>query len=98
MIVYSSCPCCNTENIVKTLSAKDHTVSGEIFEIWHCKACTARFTQNIPGKDEISKYYQSAEYISHSDTRTGFINSMYHRVRKRTLAAKRKLIQRQTKL
>ena len=98
MIIYSACPCCNSENIVKALSAKDRTVSNEEFEIWQCNACTARFTQNVPDKNEIEKYYQSEDYISHSDTKKGFINSLYHRVRKRTLHSKRKNVEKFTKL
>ena len=98
MIIYNACPCCNSENIVKALSAKDHTVSNEVFEIWHCNVCTARFTQNVPGKNGIEKYYQSEDYISHSDTKKGFINSLYHRVRKRTLHSKRKNVEKFTKL
>jgi 2-polyprenyl-3-methyl-5-hydroxy-6-metoxy-1,4-benzoquinol methylase len=98
MIIYSSCPCCKSENIAKALSAKDHTVSNETFEIWHCNACSARFTQNAPAKNEIEKYYKSEEYISHSDTKKGFVNSLYHVVRKRTLHGKRKLIEKYTKL
>lgn len=77
---------------------KDHTVSHEVFEIWHCNICQGRFTQGIPTKSEIHKYYQSENYISHSDTKKGFVNSMYHFIRKRTLKGKRKLVEKQTGL
>jgi 2-polyprenyl-3-methyl-5-hydroxy-6-metoxy-1,4-benzoquinol methylase len=96
MIVYDSCPNCGSKNISFVLSAKDYTVSGENFEIWECKSCTQRFTQNAPEKDLIGKYYQSENYISHSDTSTGFINKLYHKIRKRTLIQKRKLIEKAT--
>ena len=96
MIVHKFCPACGDKNISLILSAKDHTVSNEIFEIWECKNCTLRFTQNIPGKEEIGKYYQSENYISHSDTSKGFINNLYHKVRKRTLVQKRNLVQSAT--
>lgn len=92
-IVYPACPCCNSKDVSFALSAKDHTVSYEIFDIWHCNACTARFTQAIPQKNEIDKYYKSENYISHSDTKKGFVNNLYHYVRKRTLTSKRKLIE-----
>ena len=98
MINYSFCPCCKSENIAKALSAKDHTVSNEVFEIWQCNTCTARFTQNVPDKNEIKKYYKSEDYISHSDTKKGFINSLYHTVRKRTLHGKRMTVEKFTKL
>ena len=96
MIVYETCPNCANKNILPVITCKDYTVSGEKFEIWECKNCTQRFTQNIPGNKEIGKYYQSENYISHSDTSKGFINHLYHKVRKRTLIQKRNLIEHTT--
>lgn len=96
MIVYDSCPNCGAKEISFVLSAKDYTVSAESFEIWECKNCTQRFTQNVPDKDTIGKYYQSENYISHSDTSKGLINNLYHRVRKHTLLQKKRLIERST--
>ncbi|MBK8521368.1 MAG: class I SAM-dependent methyltransferase [Chitinophagaceae bacterium] len=96
MIHYTSCPICNSKNIEQQHSAKDHTVSQNIFSIWHCNACTARFTQDVPGQEAIGAYYASENYISHSDTKKGIINSLYHMVRKRTLGAKRKLVINET--
>ena len=93
MIALDACPSCNSHNIYKSLSARDYTVSNEVFEIWECKDCSLRFTQNIPGKSEIGRYYQSEDYISHSDTTRGFVNRLYHKVRKKTLAQKRNLIE-----
>ena len=96
MIVYKSCPNCGDTQIFKVLSVKDHTVSDEEFEIWECKKCTLRFTQNVPDQENIGKYYQSENYISHTDTSKGFINNLYHKVRKRTLLQKKKLIEKAT--
>ncbi len=96
MIVYKSCPNCGGSNISRVLSAKDYTVSNEEFDIWECKNCTLRFTQNIPEERNIGKYYHSENYISHTDTSKGFINNLYHRVRKRTLVQKKKLIEKAT--
>lgn len=96
MIVYTSCPNCGDTNISKVLSAKDYTVSEETFDIWECKNCSQRFTQNVPDQENIGKYYQSENYISHSDTSKGLINNLYHKVRKRTLIQKRKLVTKST--
>lgn len=96
MIVYKSCPNCGNENIFHTISAKDYTVSGEEFEIWECKNCTIRFTQNIPEQENIGRYYQSENYISHSDTKKGLVNNLYHKVRKITLQQKKKLVESST--
>jgi 2-polyprenyl-3-methyl-5-hydroxy-6-metoxy-1,4-benzoquinol methylase len=96
MIHYTGCPICNSNNIQHQLSAKDYTVSQNIFSIWHCNACTARFTQDVPDQQAIGGYYASENYISHSDTKKGIINSLYHLVRKRTLGAKRRLVINET--
>ena len=95
-IHYNECPVCSSNHIQKLLDIQDYTVSQEIFEVWHCSKCTFRFTQNIPTADNIGPYYQSANYISHSDTQDGFIHRCYHMVRNYTLQLKRKLIQETT--
>jgi len=95
LIHYNHCPVCNSSNISKALSAEDFTVSHQLFEIWHCNNCSLRFTQNIPDVNAIGVYYQSAAYVSHSDTQEGLINRLYHIVRNYTLQSKRRLIEKE---
>jgi SAM-dependent methyltransferase len=97
-IHYTNCPLCSQAGITSVLSARDHTVSGESFEIWECGACSARFTQNVPTADKIGSYYKSENYISHSNTSRGLVNKLYHGVRKVTLRQKRNLIKKVTGL
>ena len=92
MIHYPGCPVCGSENIQFCLSAKDHTDSKKNFPVWHCNTCTARFTQDVPAENEIGVYYASEDYVSHSDTKKGLVNKLYHVVRERTLRSKRKLV------
>lgn len=96
MIHYSNCPVCSSQKIAAQLTAEDYTVSYQKFSIWHCEDCSARVTQDVPAQDAIAPYYKSDNYISHSDTRKGFVNTLYHLVRKRTLQAKRKLVVAET--
>jgi 2-polyprenyl-3-methyl-5-hydroxy-6-metoxy-1,4-benzoquinol methylase len=96
MVVYSICPICNSRAIQHALTVKDFTVSQQNFDIWECKTCSARFTQNAPDQTEIGPYYKSDTYVSHTDTKKGLINNLYHLVRKKTLAGKRKLIAKET--
>ncbi len=93
---YNQCPACLHTNIVFVLSCKDNTVSDEEFEIWECNNCTLRFTQDAPDEGEIGLYYQSANYVSHSDTKSGIINKLYHSVRNYTLKTKKQLLQEVT--
>jgi 2-polyprenyl-3-methyl-5-hydroxy-6-metoxy-1,4-benzoquinol methylase len=98
IIHHTSCPCCNSEKINEVLIAKDYTVSKEDFSIWECVNCTVRFTQNIPDAASIAPYYQSSAYVSHTDTKEGLVNQLYHIVRNFTLKTKRDLLQQQTGL
>lgn len=91
-IVYSACPCCYSTAIYPALSAVDYTVSKKRFEIFHCEDCTARFTQHVPDAASIAPYYQSVNYVSHSDTQKGLVNRLYHFVRNYTLKGKRNLV------
>jgi len=91
-IQYTQCPFCSSNHFEKTMIAKDYTVSNEMFDIYHCNTCTNRFTQNVATQNEIGRYYQSENYISHSDTNKDFISKIYHFVRNITLKSKRNLI------
>lgn len=91
-ILYTQCPGCSHSNIYPVLDAQDHTVSHETFSIWECGECSLRFTQNVPDAAAIGRYYQSDAYVSHSDTRKGLINRLYHTVRNITLQSKLKMI------
>ncbi len=52
------------------------------------------FTQDYPDENEIHRYYESDEYISHSDTSAGIINKVYHLVRQLMLKRKRGIIKK----
>lgn len=96
VIHYQQCPVCNGSEIQPVLSARDFTVSGQPFSIWECADCGLRFTQDVPDQETIGPFYQSDAYISHSDTKKGLVNAIYHQVRNFTLKQKRKLIIRVT--
>jgi SAM-dependent methyltransferase len=79
------------------LTVKDHSVSKEEFVVWQCSVCTLRFTQDVPDEDSIGPYYQSQDYISHSNTDKGLMNKLYQQVRKHTLDQKANLIIKYTR-
>jgi 2-polyprenyl-3-methyl-5-hydroxy-6-metoxy-1,4-benzoquinol methylase len=84
------CPVCGSADISILFTAKDHMVSGASFPVAGCITCKARFTQDVPDESAIGLYYKSEAYISHTDTRKGMVNRLYHLVRNYTLQAKRK--------
>jgi SAM-dependent methyltransferase len=96
-IHYTHCPVCNSNAINPLLTVKDHSVSKQEFVLWLCSKCELRFTQDVPDEDSIGVYYQSEEYISHTNTSRGFINELYQKVRKYTLNQKAKLVSSYTK-
>jgi len=96
-IHYTHCPVCNSTEINPLLTVKDNSVSQEDFVVWQCGRCTLRFTQDVPDEDSIGPYYQSQDYISHTNTDKGLLNKLYQRVRKLTLEQKANLIISNTK-
>lgn len=96
-IHYTHCPVCQSAAIDPLLIVKDHSVSKEEFVVWQCRQCTLRFTQDVPDEDSIAPYYQSPDYISHSNTSKGLMNRVYQAVRRHTLGQKATLITSQTK-
>ncbi|MCW3103520.1 MAG: type 12 methyltransferase [Bacteroidetes bacterium] len=74
------------------MKCKDNTVSRETFQIVKCNSCGFKFTNPRPEPSELGRYYKSEEYVSHSNTKKGFINSTYQSVRKYTLLKKLQLI------
>jgi 2-polyprenyl-3-methyl-5-hydroxy-6-metoxy-1,4-benzoquinol methylase len=77
-IAHTSCPLCKSVDISEFLVAIDHLLTKESFPVHRCHACGFVFTQNAPAAGEIGKYYQSHDYVSHSDTRKGLMNKLYH--------------------
>lgn len=88
----SRCPACGSEHVANKFTAVDFTATGETFDVYECAACGMRFTQNAPIEQEAGKYYHSPEYISHSDTRKGIVNTIYHHVRSHMLRRKSHLV------
>lgn len=88
----SNCPVCKASDFEHFLTCRDYTVSKENFNIVSCKSCNFKFTNPRPSDSEIGNYYKSEDYISHSETRKGIINRLYHIVRTKTLKGKLDLV------
>jgi len=88
----NNCPICNSKNLSFWRSAIDHNVSQDEFKISQCSNCNFKFTNPIPTENTIGEYYKSDTYISHSATKKGVINKIYHVVRTRAIKQKETLI------
>ncbi len=82
------CPICHSENYSDWRSAIDHNVSGDTFKIVECNECSFRYTNPIPSENTIGEYYKSDNYVSHSSTKKGVINKIYHIIRKHAIKQK----------
>ncbi|MDX2286124.1 MAG: methyltransferase domain-containing protein [Bacteroidia bacterium] len=88
----SACPVCQAADIAPVMQATDYLVSRSSFEIWQCRSCGCRFTQDTPDESSIGAFYQSESYISHSNTRKGLLSRLYQLARRFTLQGKRNLV------
>jgi SAM-dependent methyltransferase len=86
------CPVCSNQNLEYDFECTDFFVTGATFQILRCTRCGFRMTGSVPDPEESGKYYQSENYISHSNTRKGFTNRVYHLVREYMLRKKGKII------
>lgn len=92
-ITLHTCPLCGNDYLEPVMECKDYYASGETYGLAKCSKCGFLLTQNVPDETEIGRYYETPAYISHSDTRKGLTNSLYHIVRKHMLKRKRRLVE-----
>lgn len=93
IIMKKSCPICQSTAFHSIFNCVDHFVSQETFEIIECNQCGMRITNDFPPENIIGRYYETQDYISHSDTKKGLVNNLYHQVRQRMLKKKAQWIE-----
>ncbi len=92
MKTISQCIVCGSTQYSPFLTCKDYTVSKENFTIVSCNDCGFKFTNPRPEDSVLGNYYKAEEYISHTNTKKGLVNKLYHLVRSRTLKKKLNLV------
>ena len=92
MLTISECPICGSTSLEDEMSVKDHSVSKETFTIIKCSSCGLRITSPRPLDSDLGRYYESEDYVSHSDTNKGIINYLYQQVKSITLRKKETLM------
>ena len=93
-VLHQNCPICDSNNISPFFEGKDYSHTGESFNVVQCESCQLTFTQNAPNSEHIGPYYESENYVSHSDTQKGLFFKVYHTVRNYMLSQKRKMVER----
>jgi len=81
---------------MNTISVKDHSVSGEEFQLVFDDVLKMYKTEPQPSLDKLPSYYQSEDYISHTDTQRNLFEKIYHWVRSYMLSKKMALVAQHT--
>jgi SAM-dependent methyltransferase len=87
-----NCPVCNGTSFKDRIKCKDYTVSGNTFNIQECTSCGFLFTNPRPSKEEIGPYYESKDYISHTNSKAGLFNTIYQTIRNVAISQKISMI------
>lgn len=74
------------------LTVKDHSVSKENFELYRDEHLDMLFTKPKPNAIDLPKYYESDDYISHTDGKRSFFEHFYHFIKNIALKHKLRLI------
>ncbi|WP_413999753.1 class I SAM-dependent methyltransferase [Flavobacterium sp. W1B] len=77
------------------LSVKDHSVSKETFDLYHDETMDMLITFPQPSLENLGKYYESEDYISHTDNKRSLFEKAYHFVKGIALKNKLNLINAQ---
>lgn len=88
------CAACGSEKLEKHLTCQDFLIGKESFEIDLCLQCGLLSTQPIIPTSEIGAYYESVDYVSHSNTQKGLFFKAYHWARQFMLSQKYRLVQK----
>lgn len=72
------------------MKIKDHSVSNENFELKYNSEYDLFQTHPIP--ENLEQYYQSEDYISHTDSKRSLFEKIYQLVKQHTLSQKHQLI------
>ncbi|HSN48955.1 MAG TPA: class I SAM-dependent methyltransferase [Flavobacterium sp.] len=71
------------------LTVKDYSVSKETFELYHDETLDMLITSPQPSLENLGKYYESEDYISHTDNKRSLFEKLYHFIK--SIALKNKL-------
>ena len=88
----STCPVCETTESINFLKSQNFRINNTKFDIDECVNCGMRFTTPLPSPEEMAKYYDTDNYVSHTGTKKGLVNKLFHTARYFTLRSKFKLL------
>jgi 2-polyprenyl-3-methyl-5-hydroxy-6-metoxy-1,4-benzoquinol methylase len=84
----NKCPLCKSGLFLNHQEVVDYAVSKETFILCKCSNCHIQFTNPRPSMEEISPYYNFAEYYSHEDKAKTLTQWIYQQVRSYSISKK----------
>lgn len=88
------CAVCLKKDFSLFVETKDYFFTNESFSLEKCNACGFVFTNPLPLKENLGKYYETEEYLSHDSNKRGIIKNIYKIVREINLKNKYGIISR----
>ncbi len=82
----------STENHQFFLKVKDHSVSRETFDLYKDTQTDALVTFPKPNENDLPKYYESEDYISHTDGKRSLFEKIYHFIKQIAIQNKLNLL------
>lgn len=82
----------NISQYKKHLSVKDHSISKEAFDLYRDESIDLVFTYPQPSNSKLAAYYESEDYISHTDGKRSLFEKAYQFVKGIALKKKVNLI------
>ena len=74
------------------LTVKDYSVSKETFDLYYDETLDMLITHPQPSLENLGKYYESEDYISHTDNKRSLFEKLYHFIKGIALKNKLNLI------
>lgn len=80
------------DNLPIHIETKDFLITGESFSLLYDETREMLITHPQPKESDLSAYYESTAYISHTDSKKGLMAFLYQTIKKKSLQKKVRLI------
>lgn len=78
---------------IKYIEVEDYSVSKEKFELYLDEKFQLLKTEPVPDLDKLDSYYESPEYISHTDSKKTFFDKVYQTIKSKAIQNKYKILE-----
>lgn len=78
----------------KYLKLKDYSVTQEAFELYYDSKLDLLKTVPMPNNEDLGRYYESEDYISHTDGKRSLFEKIYQTVKKKAIHDKLDIVER----